>query len=72
MILKENVGEARASRTAKFTYYMFRSKAPHHYFERERRAFDYALCRARKSVFVTASGTPTRGVTAPEFLQELR
>ncbi|MGB9650876.1 MAG: UvrD-helicase domain-containing protein [Candidatus Cybelea sp.] len=72
MIPKENVGEARASRTAKFTYYMFRSKAPQHYFERERRAFDYALRRARKSVFVTASGTPTRGVTAPEFLQELR
>ncbi|MGA9945760.1 MAG: 3'-5' exonuclease [Candidatus Cybelea sp.] len=72
MIPKENVGEARASRTAKFTYYMFRSKAPQRYFERERRAFDYALRRARKSVFVTASGKPTRGVTAPEFLAELR
>ena len=43
MIPKENVGDARASRTAKFSYYMFRSKAPQHYYERERRAFVYAL-----------------------------
>ena len=72
MIPKENVGDARASRTAKFSYYMFRSKAPQHYYDRERRAFVYALRRARKSVLVTASGAPTRGTTAPEFLEELR
>ena len=72
MIPKENVGDARASRTAKFSYYMFRSKAPQHYYDRERRAFVYALRRARKSVLVTASGEPTRGTTAPEFLEELR
>jgi superfamily I DNA/RNA helicase len=72
MIPKENVGDARASRTAKFSYYVYRSKAQQHYNDRERRAFGYALRRARSSVLVTASGTPTRGVTAPEFLEELR
>jgi superfamily I DNA/RNA helicase len=72
MIPKENVGDARASRTAKFTYYMFASKAAQHYYQRERRAFAYAIRRARKSALVTASGTPTRGTSAPEFLEELR
>jgi superfamily I DNA/RNA helicase len=72
MIPKENVGEAKASRTAKFSYYVVRTKAAKRYYERERRAFAYALSRARESVLVTASGTPTRGVTAPEFLEELR
>jgi superfamily I DNA/RNA helicase len=72
MIPKENAGDAHASRTAKFSYYMVRTKAAKHYYERERRAFDYALSRARKSVLVTASGTASRGVTAPEFLEELR
>ncbi len=72
MIPKENVGEARASRTVKFSYYMFRSKARQQYYDRERRAFVYGLLRAGKSVLVTASGTPTRGMTAPEFLEELR
>jgi hypothetical protein len=72
MIPKDNVGEASASRTAKFTYYMFRSKAGQHYYERERRAFAYAVRRASENVLVTASGTPTRGMTAPELLEELR
>lgn len=72
MIPKDNVGEAHASRTAKFSYYLFRSKAERRYYQRERRAFEYALRRARKSVLVTASGTPTRGISAPEFLEELR
>ncbi len=72
MIPKENVGEARASRTAKFTFYIARSKAAKHYYERERRAFAYALSRARESVLVTASGQPTRGISAPEFLEEVR
>ncbi|HEV3092088.1 MAG TPA: UvrD-helicase domain-containing protein [Candidatus Cybelea sp.] len=72
MIPKENAGEARASRTAKFTYYMYRSKAAQHYNERERRAFQYALKRARRGTLATAWGTPTRGVTAPELLEELR
>jgi superfamily I DNA/RNA helicase len=72
MIPKECAGEARAARTAKFTYYTYRSKASQHYFDRERRALTYAIARARENVLLTASGTPTRGITAPEFLTELR
>jgi superfamily I DNA/RNA helicase len=72
MIAKENVGEARAARTAKFSYYMFKSKARESYNREERVAFEYALTRARRSLTVTAFGPVTRGITAPEFLQELR
>jgi superfamily I DNA/RNA helicase len=72
MIPKENSGDARASRTAKYTFYTFRMKSAQGYNDRERRAFEYALRRARKNVLVTASGPSTRGVTAPEFLEELR
>ncbi len=72
MIAKENVGDARASRTAKFTYYMFRTKAREAYNREERRAFVYALRRARKSALVTASERSTRGISAPEFLTELQ
>jgi superfamily I DNA/RNA helicase len=72
MIAKENVGEARASRTAKFTYYMFRTKTRERYNDEERRAFSYALSRARKSLIVTAWDRATRGITAPEFFEELK
>ena len=72
MIPKENVGDAQASRTAKFSYYTYRNKSRERYNERERRAFVYALRRARHTALVTASQTPTRGVHAPEFLEELR
>ena len=72
VIPKENSGAARAARTAKFSYYMFAAKAARRYNEAERRAFNYALRRAGASVLVTASGTPTRGVSAPELLEELR
>ncbi len=72
MIPKENMGDGRASRTAKFTYYMFANKARERYNGRERRAFLYALARARLGALVTASGRVTRGTTAPEFLEELR
>jgi superfamily I DNA/RNA helicase len=72
MIAKENVGDARAARTAKFTYYMFRTKAREAYNLQERRAFVYAMRRARKSVLVTASERVTRGISAPEFLAELQ
>ncbi len=72
MIAKENVGDAKAARTAKFTYYMFRTKVREAYNREERRAFVYALRRARKSVLVTASERATRGVSAPEFLAELQ
>ena len=72
VIPKENLGAARASRTAKFSYYMFAAKAARRYNDTERRAFNYALRRAGASVLVTASGKPTRGVSAPELLEELR
>lgn len=72
MIAKENVGDARAARTAKFTYYMYASKTRERYNGQERRAFVYALRRAKKSVLVTASERATRGIAAPEFLAELQ
>lgn len=72
MIAKENVGDARAARTAKFTYYMYRTKTREAFNREERRAFVYALRRAKKSVLVTACERATRGITAPEFLAELQ
>ncbi len=71
-IAKENAGDAHAPRTAKFTYYMFQKKTRDRYNHEERRAFAYALRRARRSALVTASGRTTRGTTAPEFLHELQ
>ncbi len=72
MIAKENVGEASAARTAKFSYYMYRAKTREVYNREERRAFVYALRRARKSVLVTACERATKGLSAPEFLSELQ
>ena len=72
MIPRENAGSVNASRTAKFSYYLYRTKAREAYNAQERSAFEYALSRARASVLVTACGSPTRGITAPEFLEELR
>ena len=72
MIPRENAGAARTSRTAKFSYYLYRTKAREAYNAQERCAFEYALSRARATVLVTAGGSPTRGITAPEFLEELR
>ncbi len=72
MIPKENSGDARASRTAKFSYYMFRNKVREKYNARERQALVYALRRATQSAAITASQKPTKGVAAPELLEELR
>ncbi|MBV8246230.1 MAG: ATP-dependent helicase [Candidatus Eremiobacteraeota bacterium] len=72
MIAKENVGEARAARTAKFTYYMYRTKTRDAYNREERRAFAYAMRRATRTLLVTAGERATRGVAAPEFLNELQ
>lgn len=72
MIAKENAGEARSARTAKFSYYMFATKAREAYNREERQAFVYAMRRARSSLLVTASERPTRGLSAPEFLAELQ
>ena len=72
MIPKDNVGDASAARTAKFTYAMFRQKFREKYNLEERRAFYTAATRARKILSVSASGRPTRGVSAPEIFEELR
>ena len=73
MIPKENVGaEARTARTAKFTYALYDLKAKQRYNEQERRAFYCAATRARMKLYVSASGRPTKGNAAPEFLEELR
>jgi superfamily I DNA/RNA helicase len=73
MIPKENVGDgARAARTAKFTYAMFRSKARQRYNAAERRAFYCAATRARRRLYVSASGRATRGTNTPEIFEELR
>lgn len=72
MIPKDNAGDATTARTAKFTYYAHKAKPGAKYNERERRLWNDALSRARTSLLVTAFGRPTRGRTAPEFLEELR
>lgn len=72
MIPKENVGDARASRTAKFSFYVHAKKTREKYNAEERRAFVYAMRRATRQVLVTAYDRATRGTTAPEFLEELR
>lgn len=72
MVPKDNVGDAPTARTAKFLYYIDRIKARERYYAHERRIFTYARTRAVRSLFVTAFGRPTRGIKAPEFLEELR
>lgn len=72
MVPKDNVGDAPTARTAKFLYYIHRIKAKERYNEHERRLFNYARSRATRSLLVTAFGRPTRGISAPEFLEELR
>ena len=72
MIPKENVGDALTARTAKFTYALYRNKIRENYNAQERRAFYCAATRARRRLFVSAPGTATKGVSAPELLEELR
>jgi hypothetical protein len=72
MIPKENAGGGSAARTAKFSYYMHKSKARDKYNLGERRALVYALRRTEGNAYLTTSGKPTRGITAPEFFEELR
>ncbi|GAC1543130.1 MAG: hypothetical protein NVS3B16_09010 [Vulcanimicrobiaceae bacterium] len=71
MIPKDNVGDARAARTAKFTYLWTQMKFRDKYNAEERRAFYVAATRARACLYVSASGRPTRGMAAPELLAEL-
>lgn len=72
MIPKENVGDADAARTAKFTYALYRYGFRKKYNAEERRAFYCAATRARDRLYVSASGRPTRGENTPEILEELR
>jgi superfamily I DNA/RNA helicase len=73
MIPKENVGDAAsAARTAKFTYLQHKLDLRTKYNAEERRALYCAAGRARERLTITASGRPTKGVAAPELLEELR
>jgi superfamily I DNA/RNA helicase len=71
MIPKENVGDADAARTAKFTYALHRFKIRDKFVAEERRAFYCAATRAKKRLYVSASGRATQGRAAPEILEEL-
>jgi superfamily I DNA/RNA helicase len=71
MIPKDNVGDAGAARTAKFTYSLYKYKFREKYNDEERRAFYCAATRARRFLFCSASGSPTKGVAAPEILANL-
>ncbi len=72
MVPKENVGDARTGRTAKFTYALYRRKLREQYDNENRRALYTALTRASDYVSISASGRATRGASTPEFLEELR
>jgi len=72
MIPKDSVGEAVTARTAKFTWYQHHSKLRDTYGREDRRVLAAALARANVTATVSASGRPTRGIGAPEFLTELQ
>ena len=72
MIPKENVGDARAARTAKFTYALFRHRLREKYHREDRRALYTAMVRAKDYLSLSTSGRATRGASAPEFFEELR
>ncbi len=71
MIPKENVGDARAARTAKFTHTLHAYKLREKYDAEDRRALYTVMSRAKDHLSVSASGRASRGITTPEFLQEL-
>jgi superfamily I DNA/RNA helicase len=71
-IPRDNVGAQGAGRTAKFTWYLHAVGARASYNREERRLFAFAISRARKNVVIAAAGPPTRGIAAPEFLEEIR
>ena len=71
MIPKDCAGDARAARTAKFTWYEHHAKPRAAYVREQRRLFAAALGRADLTVTVSASGRPTRGVAAPELAAEV-
>jgi superfamily I DNA/RNA helicase len=71
MIPKDAAGDGTASRTAKFTWYSHTAKLRDLYAKEHRRMLALALTRADRSVTVSASGKPTRGVGMPELASEL-
>jgi len=71
MIPKENVGDVRAARTAKYTYALHAYKLREKYDAEDRRALYTAISRAKDHLSISASGRASRGITTPEFLQEL-
>ncbi len=72
MIPKENVGDAAAARTAKFTYSLFRYRLREKYNAEERRALYCALTRARDYSSMSVWGRATRGAATPELFEELQ
>lgn len=71
MIPKDAVGDASASRTAKFTWYQHHAKLRDTYADQHRRLLAYALTRADETATVSAGGRATRGLAAPELAAEL-
>jgi superfamily I DNA/RNA helicase len=71
MIPKDNVGDADAARTAKFTWASARLKYRTHYNDEDRRALYLAATRAQSGLCITASGRATSGKNTPELLTEL-
>jgi superfamily I DNA/RNA helicase len=71
MIPKDNVGDADAARTAKFTWATARLKFRTHYNDEDRRALYLAATRAETALCITASGRATQGKNTPELLTEL-
>ncbi len=71
MIPKESAGDARAARTAKFTWYEHHVQPRRAYVREQRRLFAAALGRADVSATISASGRATRGVAAPELAAEI-
>jgi DNA helicase-2/ATP-dependent DNA helicase PcrA len=73
MLPKENAGAVTgAARTAKFTYFQYKIGLQARYYEEERRALYCAASRARERFTISAWGRATRGIGAPEFLEEMR
>ncbi|MGA3036381.1 MAG: 3'-5' exonuclease [Vulcanimicrobiaceae bacterium] len=72
IIPKDNVGDARASRTAKFTWYQYQGgKVLESHATEARRLLYCAMTRATQRCWLTAWDRPTRGISAPELLAEL-
>lgn len=71
IIPKDNVGEARASRTAKFTWYQHQAKVLEHHGNEARHLLFCAMTRATERLWLSAWGQATRGISAPELLAEL-